>query len=340
MRKDVNILDIAHYAGVSVSTVSRVLNKHPDVSLATRQKVLGVIEEHNYIPNNSARNLKRESMRAVGVIIKGFSNPFFLSMLTIIQEELEKDGYLMILHQVEPREDEFVAAVSLCKEKKPQGLIFMGGYFKHNRAVLGKLDVPFVMLTITMQNDMDREKFSSVTIDDMMAAYNTTQHICIHGHREIAVIGSTRDDISISRLRIEGYLNALQNYGIAPDEKKIAYAGDFSSKAGYDATQALLQKTQFTCLFCISDSLALGSIRAIYDAGMRVPKDISVVGFDGIEAGRYSIPSLATVKQPEARMAHKSVEILLNRLGTGSSYEHVVFETCFMDGESFAPIER
>lgn len=339
MRKDVNILDIAHYAGVSVSTVSRVLNKHPDVSAETRRKVLGVIEEYDYIPNNSARNLKRESMKAVGVIIKGFSNPFFLSMLTIIQEKLERDGYLMILHQVEPRENEVAAAASLCKEKKPRGLIFMGGYFKHSRTALSKLGVPFVMLTITMQDDMmDRESYSSVTIDDMMAAYDTTRYICENGHRELAVIGSNKNDISISRLRIEGFLKALGDNGLSADRKRIGYAGDFSFKGGYDATRALLERTKFTCLFCIADSIALGSMRAIHDAGLRIPEDISVVGFDGIEAGRYSIPSLATVKQPEAQMAHQSVEILLNRLRSGAPHEHMVFETRFLRGESFHPL--
>lgn len=331
------IVDIANLAGVSVSTVSRVLNHHPDVSAKTTQKVMAVIDQYGYVPNNSARSLKRESMKAVAVIVKGFSNPIFTAMLGIIQQELEHNGYTMLLSQVDPNRDEVTAAISLCKEKKPRGLIFMGGNFSHTRDKLALLGVPFVMLTITMHGNVDRNAFSSVTVDDYAAGRTVAQKIIESGHKRLAAIGSNENDTSISRLRIGGFRQALRDGGLYDGEERIAYAGAFTYRAGYEAARALLKQTDFTCLFCISDILAFGAIRAIYDSGKSVPGDISVVGFDGIEEGRYFIPSLATMKQPEAEMAHESVHILLGHIRGGAPHRHLLFDAVFSEGESFAP---
>lgn len=334
---DLTIIDIAQIAGVSVSTVSRVLNNHPDVSAKTREKVLEVISENTYIPNNSARNLKRESMKAVAVIVKGFSNPFFTAMLTIIQKELEKNRYMMMLQQVDLDEDEVEAAISLCKEKKPRGLIFMGGSFKHTRSKLAMLEVPYVMLTITISKNVNRDTFSSVTIDDYEAGYSLAKRMAAAGHKRLAAIGSSAADNSISRLRIDGFRQALRDSGLYDGEEQIAYAGEFTHRAGYKAAKPLLEQAEFTCLFCISDILALGAIRAIHDAGLSVPGDISVIGFDGIEEGRYFIPSLATMKQPAGEMAHKSLALLLENIRSGAPHQHLLFEAEFAEGESFAP---
>lgn len=340
MADGVNIIDIAKYAGVSVSTVSRVLNNHPDVSVKTKQKVKAVIEEHSYIPNDSARNLKRESLKAVGVIVKGFTNPFFMRMLDIIQKELQERHYLMLLQQVDPNQDEINAALSLVKEKKPRGLIFMGGNFMQRPDKFAMLDVPFVMATITINEGIDRDAFSSVTIDDYAEAYRVTDRICKAGHKEVCAIGFMPEDRSISHLRIEGFRQALRDNGCHAGEDRLEYAREFSMVAGYNAVNQLLARSSFTCLFCISDLIALGAIRAIYDAGYKIPQDISVVGFDGIESARYSIPSLATVKQPEEKMAHNAVSILMNRLQKSAAHQHLVFEAGFQEGESFAaPIQ-
>lgn len=330
---DMTIVDIAGIAGVSVSTVSRVLNNHPDVSVKTRKKVMAVIESNAYIPNNSARNLKRESMKAIGVVVKGLSNPFFIEMLNVIQVELEDNRYMMMLHQIDPREDEVQAAISLCKEKKPRGLIFMGGNFDTNDQ-LARLDVPYMMLTITMQK-REGQEFSSVSVDDFRSAYDITRHMLACGHRNIAAISSNADDRSISRLRIDGFRQAIIDAGMDFDGDSIAYAGAFTRKAGYDSATELLGRKDVTCIFCISDLLALGAMRAIHDMGKSVPGDISVIGYDGIDEGRYSIPSLATVKQPDKEMAHMGVKILLDHIRNGGEHRHMTFATSFTEGESF-----
>lgn len=335
MKKDINIVDIATIAGVSVSTVSRVINNHPDVSEKTRKKVIQAVKDNDYIPNNSAQNLKRESMRAIGVIVKGFSNPFFNPMLTIIQEELRKNRYTMLLQQVDTDKNELAAAIALCKEKKPRALIFMGGNFKHAPESLAKIDLPYIMLTTTMNQNVNRHCFSSITIDDYCAAYEISDRICKAGHKNIAAISSHWDDISISSLRVNGFVQALKDNGVDFDAKQIAYAGEFSRQAGYDAAKHLLQQKQYSCIFCISDLIALGAMRAVYDLGFKLADEVSIVGFDGLEEGRYAIPSLATVKQPREEMAYCCVELLFSLLRKNTEHEHVLFDTEYVAGESF-----
>lgn len=333
---DLTIVDIAELAGVSVSTVSRVINKHPDVSAATTKRILAIIKEHGYVPNASARNLKRESAKAIGVVIKGFTNPVFTTMLQVIQQEIERNGYTLIMAQVDPDEDEVAIAISLCKEKKPRGLIFMGGNFRHSQDSLAKLEAPYAMLTIALQGGADRAKYSSVTVDDFEAGRKVADIIYAAGHRQVVVMGSRADDISISRLRIEGFKKGWEAHGLTLDEKRIAYSGAFTYKAGFDAAAALLGQLPFTCLFCVSDIQAIGAMRAIHAAGYQMPADISVLGFDGIEEGLYHIPSLATMRQPFAEMANTVVRILLDNIRGGAEHAHVLFEAELRAGESFA----
>lgn len=334
---DLTIVDIAKLANVGISTVSRVINNHPDVSAATAKRVLEVIDRYGYVPNVSARNLKRESSEAIGVIIKGFTNPVFTAMLKIIQQELERNGYGLILSQLDTNQDEVAVAISLCKEKKPQGLIFMGGNFQHAQEKLALIDAPYVMLTITMHGDADRESFSSVTVDDYAAGYSVAKLIHGAGHRKVAVMGARADDISISKLRIKGFVQGWADQGEELDAERIAYAQEFTYQAGYEAARTLLERLELTCLFCISDIQAIGAMRAIHDKGYRIPEDISIIGFDGIEEGSYHIPSLATMRQPFAEMANMSVRILLDHIRGGFAHEHVLFGAEAFMGESFIP---
>lgn len=330
------IVDIAKLAGVGVSTVSRVINKHPDVSVATTEKVMAIIDQYGYVPNVSARNLKRESAKAIGMVVKDFTNPAFTTMLKIIQREIERNGYSLILAQVDPNQDEAIEAISLCKEKKPRGLILMGGNFRRSHDKLNMLDAPYVMVSITLEDAEDRENFSSVTVDDYEAGCHVAEMIYDAGHRKVAVMGAGTGDISISKLRIDGFLKAWSDHGLMLEDERIAYSGKSTYKAGYETAMRLQENVEFSCLFCISDIQAIGAMRAIHEKGNKIPGDISVVGFDGVEEGIYHIPSLATMRQPFSEMANVSVRILLNHIRSGSPHEHHLFRTEVYSGESFA----
>lgn len=337
MAEKTTIVEIAALADVGIGTVSRVINNHPSISPATRKRVMTVIREKGYIPNDSARDLKRESLKAIVVIIKGLSNTFFGSMVPVLQKELNKSDYAMLMHQLDDREDSVDAALRLCKMKKPQGLIFMGGRFRHQAGRLRRIPVPFVMLTRTLEEGFNRQEFSSVSIDDFQAGYELGLRVFDANHRNIGVIAAGNDPQSLSQLRTAGFLQALRDRKLDEACVQVAYAGSYTHAAGYAGAGRLLTQGVRTCIFCVSDIIALGALRAVHDAGLKVPEDISLIGFDGLVEGRYTVPSLATVEQPGREMAEKSVRILLQHLKTGKRHRHILFTPTFVQGESFGP---
>ena len=338
---DINIKDIARLAGVGVSTVSRVINNHPDVNKATKAHVISVIRKQHYVPNNSARNLKRSQSNTIGVLIKGITNPFFSRMIKVIEKEITRYKYTMVLHNVETDVDEIDAAIELSMEKKLRGIIFLGGCFNHTPEKLSALKVPFVLTTITtLSDDSSRELFSSVSIDDFKEAYKAVDYICKAGHKKIAILAAEVNDESIGWLRLEGYKAALRDNGIEPDPKLTAFNDEFSLSCGFNSTKQLLKGDGFTCIFCISDLLAMGSAKAILTEGKRIPQDISVVGFDGQQMAQFYSPSIMTVYQPDEEMALCSVQTLMDMLEHDGKHRHLLFEGKLMEGESFCKLSK
>lgn len=334
MTDNVNIFDIAKLAGVSTSTVSRVLNGHGDVSAKTRKRVQQAIDETSYIPNNSARSLSCISSHSVVVVASGVTNPFFSRMISIIQAELDKAKYTMILQNYDSLvEDDIVdTAISLYKEKRPKGMLFLGGDFEKSHQRLKQVDVPIVLATSTIHASVEREWFSSITIDDEGECANIASYICDNGHKRIGIIGT-------HGLRSKGFCNVLRERGIHFTEVELEFDNAFSYKAGYQAARKVLERGSYSCIFCFSDILAIGAIKAIHKEGLKVPEDISVIGFDGIEISEYVTPMITTAKQPTDEIAYKSVAALLDTIQNGKPPIHLVLPAVFTSGESFRPIK-
>ena len=164
---EVTIKDLAKLCGVGVSTISRAINNHPDINPETKEMVLQKAKEIGYVPNNSARNLKRTDSKSVAVLVKGITNPFFNEMIKIIEEECKKRHYSMYLQHVETEEDEVDVAQKLIKEKRLRGIVFLGGLYAHSEDKLEKLTVPYVFSTAGMvPQNYDRQLYSSITVDD------------------------------------------------------------------------------------------------------------------------------------------------------------------------------
>ncbi|MDU7706652.1 MAG: LacI family DNA-binding transcriptional regulator [Clostridium sp.] len=325
------IKDIARICGVGVSTVSRAINNHPDINPETKEMVMRVIKEHNYIPNNSARNLKRSDAKAIAVLVKGITNPFFNDMIGIIEQETQRKKYTFILQRVEEHENELDAAIELVKEKKLKGIIFLGGFITHSSEHLAQLDVPFVLSTSGIVNEETEEGplWSSVSVDDYAESYKMTDYLCRAGHKKIAIISADQEDESIGKLRFEGYLKALEDNHIQPDEALICHmdyvTDSYSMKTGYRLMKSLLAKKQeFTAVYAIADSLAIGACRALTEAGIRIPQDCSVAGFDGLEIGSYYTPTLTTIRQPVEKMAKVTIDLLFNIIRKNGQHKKVV----------------
>ena len=224
--ESINIKDVARICGVGVSTVSRAINNHPDINPETKDMIMQVVKEHNYIPNNSARNLKRTDSKAIAVLIKGISNPFFSKMIRIFEKEIHKKKYSFIMQHVDAGEDEVDVALELIKEKKPRGIVFLGGFFSHSKEKLEQLAVPFVLSTIGMTDSLEESPFYSwVSVDDFAESYKMTDYLCKLGHKRILILAATKDDESIGRLRLEGYRKALKDNGIELDEDLCVFSG-------------------------------------------------------------------------------------------------------------------
>lgn len=338
--EEITIKDVARLCGVGVSTVSRAINNHPDINPETRQMIMKVIAENDYIPNNSARNLKRTDAKCIAVLIKGITNPFFSSMIQIIETEIKRKKYSLVLRHVEFNEDEVDVALELIKEKRLRGIVFLGGYFSHSEEKLKKLKVPFILSTVGCPpGNMSRALYSSISVDDEKEAYRMTEYLIQKGHKDIVILSAEREDASIGKLRLEGYKKALAAYGIPVREERIRAMKSnipfYSMENGYQVMKELLKDgTSCTAVFAISDMIAMGACRAIWESGRRIPEDYAVAGFDGIELGRYYIPSLTTMRQPVEKLAKATITLLFDILAGREKHQHQVLDSELIEGES------
>ena len=298
------IKDIAKQCSVSVSTVSRVLNGKPDVSDDVRRKVQAVIDACNYIPNDSARVLVRTKSEAIGLVVRGVSNPFYTDIIHAIEKTVTDAGFSLVMQQIPSCGDEVQRAAVMEREKRLQGIIFLGGRFDYTPEDLTMLNVPFVCCSYSNQYGTLRVgEYSAVSIADEETARQAVDHLYDHGHRRIAALICREDDQSISQLRYQGYRKALESHGIPLDEDLVMCAGSFDIRDAYEAVrEKLRQGAEFTALFAIADSMAIGAMRAFYKYDYRVPDDISIVGFDDISAAGFLNPPLTTIHAPAFQM--------------------------------------
>lgn len=209
------IKDIAKLAGVSVSTVSRVLNDRPDVSEDSRRRVRAVIKAHKYVPNNSARDLVKVRSDAVGLVVRGVQNPFYTDIIHAIEQKLDASGYTMVMRQIPSGDDEIQCGAVMEKEKRLRGIIFLGGRSDYSPEEVALLSVPYICCSYTNSyGTLPPDSYSSVSIADEQEAYRAVKELYESGHRRIAVLTADPDDSSISQLRYLGYRRALRDFGL------------------------------------------------------------------------------------------------------------------------------
>lgn len=320
------IKDIAERCGVSVSTVSRVLNNHRDVSESVRTKVLQAAREAHYVPNSSARDLVKSRSDAIGLVVRGVGNPFFTEVIHTIERAIDTAGYSMVLHQIGSDDDELMAGATLARSKKLRGLIFLGGKGDYRQSDIAILEVPFVCCTYIIGfSDLSREHYSSVAIDDRMEAYRAVRLLLEGGHRKIGILLNDRSDHSIGQLRYMGYCQALEEAGIALDESFLEQTGSFSLCDAYDATCRLVSRRKdLTAIFTISDTMGMAAIKALHDMGRAVPEDCSVISIDGMDMTNYILPPLTTMAQPQEELGTTAVQTVVDMIERRSGNRHVL----------------
>ena len=316
------IKDLAAQTGYSVGTVSRVLNHQPNVSEKAREVILRAAAESGFHLNTNAKQLKQQHGNCVLAVVKGTNNEMFSELVEAIQSHFAELRYPLIVDYLDEDSNEVARGAQLCAEKKPLGIFFLGGNQKNFQTDFGKIDVPCVLVTNSAA-ELDFPNLSSVCTDDLRASQEAMDALLALGHEKIAIIGGKYGGSDTSRLRYEGCMRSLHRHGMKFDEKTDYVGVRFSYQDGYDATQQLLQNgRKFTAIFTVADVIAIGVIRALRDHGLRVPEDVSVMGFDGLTLGDFLVPQLSTVHQSVELLAKRSVEILLDCIDHGGKARH------------------
>lgn len=306
------IKDLAKETGYGVATVSRVLNNHPNVSEKARRCILEAVEKSGFQINENAKQLKQQKATSILVVVKGTSNEMFGSLVEAIQSRVSETDYPLFVDYIDEDANEVLRAVTLCREKKPLGILFLGGNSQNFLADFKKIEPPCVLVS-NSASGLPFKNLSSVATDDRFAAKCAVDSLIELGHRKIAVVGGDRENSDTGRLRFEGCVDSCSEHKIDFDPEKDYCGVRFSYQDGYDATKKLLAENRdFTALFAVADVMAIGAIRALRDSGLRVPEDVSVIGFDGLRLGSFLVPKLSTVEQSVEVMAERSVDILLH----------------------------
>ena len=334
------IKDLAAKTGYAVGTVSRVLNNHPSVSEKARTAILAAVEESGFQLNVNAKQLKQTRGSTILVIIKGTGNVLFFQMVERIQSLLSGTRYTLCVEYIHAADNEVRRAMLLAREKRALGVIFLGGNQKYYRADFASLGLPGVLVT----NDgtgLGFDTLSSVCVDDRKGARQAVEALIALGHQKIAVVGGHWNYSDVSFNRWQGALDAMNAHGLPIELEKDYVSVHFDPEGGYEGVVELLRRgREFTAIFAMSDLMAIGALRALRDHGIRVPEDVSLVGFDGIPLCEFTVPRLTSVGQPALDMAERSVQLLLDTIENGAAAVHEIAPHTLHYRESTAPVKE
>lgn len=304
------IRDVAKMAGVSTSTVSHVINETRFVSEDTRERVNEAMRALNYTPNNIAQSLRRQKTNTIGVLLPTTANPYFGGILAAIESASFEHSHNLIIGNATDDPERENAYIDVLISRQIAGMLLIStGDIIRSIARLQEQNVPVVVV----DRPGERYRVDEVLTDNRQGGLLATQHLLDYGHRTIACITGP-DHLINSQERHQGYLDAMFGAGIVVDDSLIA-AGNFDHESGYEAARRILnERPDVTAIFACNDLMAIGAIRAVHDCGMRVPQDVSVIGFDNISMSSYTTPKLSTVSQPIEDVGHAAVECLLARI--------------------------
>ncbi|MFW6035621.1 MAG: LacI family DNA-binding transcriptional regulator [Halothermotrichaceae bacterium] len=313
------IKDIARLAGVSTATVSKVLNDYHDVSQDTKDKVKKIMKEHNYRPNSTARSLSTNQSYTIGLFFTdhyntGIQHPFFREVIFGLEKYLGQNGYDLLYFANKTWGDSF-SYVEKCKDRHVDGVVLMG--IKKDDINLNKLlqsHIPSVFVDL----DMSGKNASYVMSDNIKGAETAVRYLYNLGHRKIGMVTGL-PNTKATHDRLIGYQRMIKKLDLNYNTGWI-FSGEYTEKSGYQAMEKILSvKNRPTAVFCHSDSLAIGAMRAIKDVGLKVPEDISLIGFDDIDLSRYVTPKLTTIAQNKKLLGQKAADLLMKIIDQGGN---------------------
>lgn len=306
------MLDVARLAGVSFKTVSNVINDYPHVSAATRAKVQAAIDELGYQPNLSARSLRSGRTGVIGLAVPELTHSYFAQLADEVMKAAEKRGLVVLIEQTGGDRQRELDVLRSPRLQLTDGLLFSPLAMSMDDAAFLDIDTPLVLLGERIFNG----PVDHVTMQNVEGARAATEHLISLGRRRIAVVGAHEGEvIGSAGLRLTGYRQALDAAGIPFDESLISNVTDWHRANGAQAMSRLLDTgVEFDGLFALNDELALGAMRILQQAGGVIPRDVAVIGFDDVDEGRFSLPSLTSVDPGRREIAETAVDVLIERI--------------------------
>lgn len=332
----VRIQDVAKLADVSTATVSRALASPERVSPEARARVLEAIAKTGYVPNLAARSLRSQKTSMVLVVLPDLSNTFFSKILRGIEERLFEAGYGMIISDLDGSPEKEAHFAAFTAAGRVDGAILLNGHlFGQTREGEGtpvKTGIPLVALCEAIPS----ADIPQIEIDNRAAASRMTQHLASLGHRRIAYVSGPAHNI-LEKERFIGYRDGLEEAGL-PFDPALVLPGDYTIDAGVMAGRDLVARsTRPTAVFCTSDEMAIGLMRTLLSAGLRVPDDVSVAGFDDIDFAAVAEPALTTIHQPRRELGRAAASVLIDLLQGQPSPKRIRLETDLVIRDSVAP---
>jgi len=306
-----SIKDVAKEAGVSIATVSRVLNDIDVVNEDTKKKVVEAIAKLGYRPNIIARSLKTRKTSTIGIVIPDISSQLYPEIVRGAEDVSNIYNYNIILCNTDNDSQKEIEYLHVLKEKMIDGVLYMSSSLENNIIeLINSLQIPMVLIETTDS----KHSLLSVTIDNEKAAYDGVQYLINNKNKKIAYIGTHEKTLNAGALRYKGYKKALKDNGIELDISIVNWGG-VKAKDGLDGMNNILKNSKIDAIFCSSDEIAMGAINALRENNISVPKDVDVMGFDNIYSASVFYPKLTTISQPMYDMGSVGMRMLIKIIG-------------------------
>ena len=327
-----NIYDIAKEAGVSISTVSRVMNNKGNVNADTRKKVEAILEKHDYTPSAIARGMVSKSMKTVAVLTVDIRVPHYARTAYTIEREFSRRGYEVTICNTGGELEETAKYLKTMLEKKVDGIVLVGSIFNTlcKKEEIGNMikNTPVVLAN----GKLELPNSYSVLVDDRYGVSLAVEHLLQRGHKEMYYL-KDMDTVS-ARLKSDGFVKALENHGIQ-DARQYVLDTDTGIQGGIDAVEKLLaDHKKFTAIVCGEDITATGAVKAILRAGLRIPEDVAVTGFNNSEYARICEPRLTTIDNKPEMVAMMSVQLLTSLIEQTDVYSSCVIQPELVEGKT------
>lgn len=316
MKQRATIRDVAAAAGVSVATVSYVLNGKKKVSEQTKNVVLDVIKKMEYVPDLNAKSLSVKDTKLIGVVVPQtepgstlmFRNNFYSEILGSIEYHARQHGYHVLISATDVTED----YLNLIRERNLDGVIIIGTYHNDFFEQLRQLDIPVVMVDSYCRDNW----FHEVRIDDQYSSYLAVKYVLDAGHRAVGLVCGLLHEDGVMQKRFRGYQQALEEYGI-PFKQEYVFEGNVDYDSGVEIAKRIAENQKnLTAVVATADMFAIGLMKGFYEVGIRVPEDISVMGFDDLDISAYMTPGLTTVRQEISQKGEYAVNLLVQNMAS------------------------